>query len=169
MDWDPTNRALRPVNATWAKRAEQRWSAGEIYHVTDEEPRSQASHNHYFASVEEAWKNLSEDLVERFPTAKHLRTHALIRTGWCNRREVLCGTRAAALELAKVIKDLDTYAVVDIPQDGTVAAVLTARSQSTRAMNKDDFQKSKDDVLGFIANLIGVKPEDLRANTGRAA
>lgn len=166
MYWDPSSDALRPTGG-WLGKARKTFEAGEIYHIANQEPRSAASHSHYFASVEEAWRNLPEDQAERFPTDKHLRTYALIRAGWHNRQEVACGTRAAALQLANIIKGLDTYAVVDVPQDGTVATVFTARSQSQQAMGKDDFQKSKDDVLGFIANLIGVKQDELR--TARSA
>jgi hypothetical protein len=161
MYWDSTNRALRPVNAAWTKRAEQRWAAGEIYHITEQEARSTASHNHYFASVESAWKNLPEILAERFPSSDHLRKYALIRTGWHNSHVVTCGTRADAMRVAALARSLDEFAVVDIPPAGSVVTVYTAQSQSTR-MGKDDFQSSKDDVLSFLASMIGVKTEDLR-------
>jgi hypothetical protein len=168
MYWDSDIEALRPTGG-WLGRARKQFVAGEIYHIVQHEPRSAASHNHYFARVLEVWKNLSEDQAERFPTEDHLRRYALIRTGWCNRQEVVCGSRAAAIDLANIIKSLDTFAVVDIPKDGAVAAILTARSQSQRAMGREDFQKSKDDVLGFLANLIEVTPKALAENTGKAA
>jgi hypothetical protein len=167
MYWDPDADALRPTGG-WLTRARRTFTAGEVYQIAHQEPRSQNSHNHFFASVEEAWKNLPEDQAERFPTDKHLRTYALIRTGWHNRQEVACGSRAAALELAKIIKGLDTFAVVDVPQDGTVAAVFTARSQSQAAMGREDFQKSKDDVLAYLENVIGVKRGQL-AKAGTSA
>lgn len=168
MYWDAEADVLRPTGG-WLSRARRSFTAGEVYHIVHQEPRSLASHGHFFASVEETWKNLPEPLSERFPTPKHLRAYALIRTGWCNRQEVACGTRAAALKLAEVIKGLDTYAVVDVPHEGTVAVVLTARSQSLAAMGKKDFQQSKDDCLGFLAEMIGTTRTQLAANAGRAA
>jgi hypothetical protein len=38
-----------------------------------------------------------------------------------------------------------------------------------RAMGKAEFQKSKDDVLAMISDMIGVKPQQLRQEAGRAA
>jgi hypothetical protein len=36
-------------------------------------------------------------------------------------------------------------------------------------MRREEFQKSKQDVLDWIAELIGVTPKELAANVGRAA
>lgn len=167
MYWDPAADALRPT-AGWLGRARREFTAGEVYHIGHQEPRSLASHNHYFAAVESAWKNLPELMAERFPTPKHLRTYALIRTGWNDRREVRCGSRSAAIELADIIRSLDTYAVVDIPHGSAVAVVFTARSQTQAAMGREDFQRSKDDVLGYLADTIGVTTKAL-AKSGEAA
>lgn len=168
MFWDDRNQVLRPMTAAWARRAAARWTGGEVYHITEEEVRSQASHNHYFAAVQTAWRNLPEVLAERYPSDDHLRKYALIRTGWHNSHVVTCGTRADALRVAALARSLDEFAVVDIPPQGSVVTVFTAQSQSAR-MGKDDFQKSKDDVMTFLAELIGVAKRELTDNAGRAA
>ena len=52
---------------------------------------------------------------------------------------------------------------------GGIVCRRVAKSQSMRAMCKADWQRSKDDILGWVSNLIGVAPETLRQNTARAA
>ena len=48
---------------------------------------------------------------------------------------------------------------------GSTVIVRKARSQRMHGhdrMDKAEFQKSKDDILGWISNLIGVEPERLK-------
>ncbi len=44
---------------------------------------------------------------------------------------------------------------------GATITEYRAKSQSLRAMGKQEFQASKDAVLGYISDLIGVKPSEL--------
>jgi hypothetical protein len=46
-------------------------------------------------------------------------------------------------------------------RDHPPVTVLTALSQSRRAMGKKRFQASKDAVLAFVAELIGTSPATL--------
>jgi protein gp37 len=62
---------------------------GDVYQMVVQEQRSMRSHAHYFASVNEAWLNLSESDAERFPSVEHLRKFALIRTGFANSRQLV--------------------------------------------------------------------------------
>jgi len=132
---------------------------GEFYRLSEENERSAATHRHYFACINEAWTNLREDLAERFPSAEHLRKYALIRTGFHDERSIVCASKAEAQRVAAFVKPMDTYAVV-LVSEATVQ-VFTAKSQSMRAMGKQDFQRSKDAVLEFVSNMVGVKVEDL--------
>jgi hypothetical protein len=157
MYWDPEADALRPTDG-WLTRARREFVPGEIYHIAHQEPRSIASHNHYFASVEQAWKNLPELLAERFPTADHLRKYALIETGWFNSNSITGSSHEGALKLASFIRPLDEFAVVDVKE--SVVTVFTAKTQSFR-MGNDDFKKSKEDVLDYLAALIGVTTKQL--------
>jgi hypothetical protein len=147
------------------KRADAAFVVGEVYRLEPVEDRSAASHRHYFAAVAEAWANLPEDQAARFPTSEHLRKWALIQAGYHNRRELLASSKAEAARLAAFIEPMDEYASVTV-RVGAVE-VLTARSQSVRAMGKTDFQKSKDAVLEILAATIGVTVDEL--NRAQAA
>lgn len=164
MYWDDEAEALKPVPG-WVGRCRKRFVPGEVYHIVEQEPRSIASHNHYFAAVEQAWKNLPEILAERFPTADHLRKYSLIKTGWHNSQSIAAGSHAAALKLASFIEAQDDFALAIV--EDTVVTAFRAKTQSFR-MGKDDFQRSKEDVLGFLSNLIGVTPKQLAHEGARS-
>jgi hypothetical protein len=145
----------------------QAFDAGRAYRICEYQERSPESHAHEFAVVDETWQNLPDRLRQQFPSPTHLRRHALIRAGYCNSRQLVCGSRAEAQRLAAFIRPFDEYALV--VTDGSVVTVLTAHSQSKRAMGRKRFQESKDAILRFCAELIGTSAETLSQETGRAA
>jgi len=140
---------------------------GEKYRLVVHEDRSIASHNHEFAFVAEAWAQLPEHLTEQFRTPEHLRKRALVEAGYFNQQEVDAGSHAAALRVANFIAAMDEYSVVVVR--GPIVVVRKPKSQSRRAMGKEEFQQSKQAVLEIVANMIGVQPEALTRNVGRAA
>jgi hypothetical protein len=140
---------------------------GENYRLVEHNDRSAASHNHEFAFVAEAWAQLPEHLSEQFKTPEHLRKRALIDAGYFNQQEVDAGSHAAALRVANFIASMDEYSVVVVR--GPIVVVRKPKSQSRRAMGAKDFQESKQAILEIISTLIGVKPEALTRNAGRAA
>lgn len=154
--------AMEPL-ARFHNAANAEFVVGETYTLVEQHERSQASHNHFFAALNDAWLNLPEGEAERFPTAEHLRKWALVRAGWRNEITIACASKAEAARKISDLKSLDDYAVVIAREN--LLIVYTAKSQSVKAMGKADFQKSKDDVLGVVADLIGVAPEQL----GKAA
>lgn len=160
--WD--GEAMRPLNP---RAADRQYVVGEVYNLDVVEDRSAASHRHFFASVNECWQNLPHDIADRWPTPDHLRRYALIRTGYRDERTIVASSQAEARRVAAFIKPMDEYAVVSV--HGAAVIVWTAKSQAVRAMGKQVFEGSKDAVLGFLAEMIGVTPEQLTANTGRAA
>jgi hypothetical protein len=162
--WDGEH--FTPANAHWILQADRAFVAGQVYPLESPDDRSDASHRHYFASVNEAWMNLPEGLAKRFPSAEHLRKWALIRAGYYDERSIVCASEAEAQRLGAFIKPLDDYAVV-IARD-SVVIVYTAKSQRARAMDKQEFHRSKDAVLDIIAGLIGTSAGTL-ANAGEAA
>jgi hypothetical protein len=145
------------------RRADAAFVIGEVYTLAEVQGRSAASHNHYFAALNDAWLNLPEDKAERFPTADHLRKWALIRAGYRDERSIVCASKAEAQRVAAFLKPMDDYAVVVVSE--AVVTVYTAKSQSVKAMGKQDFQASKDAVLTVLAEMIGVEPAQL----GKAA
>lgn len=147
--------------------ADRYYVVGETYRLEPREDRSKASHDHYFASIQEAHHNLPEHMAEQHPTAEHLRKFALIKAGYCDTRSVVCASKAEAQRVASFIRPLDDFAVVVASE--CVVTVFTAKSQSMRAMGKATFQQSKDKVLDIVSAMIGVGADDLKKNVGKAA
>jgi hypothetical protein len=140
---------------------------GQRYVLDVLEERSAVSHSHYFACLTDAWKNFPDDLVERFPSVEHLRKYALIKEGFCDERSIVCASKAEAMRVAAFIKPMDDFALVTASE--SVVRVFTAKSQKYRAMGKEDFAKSKESVLAYVAGLIDVTPAQLEKNAMEAA
>ena len=144
-------------------RCDAEFVYGEVYNLEAIEQRSAKSHAHFFASVNEAWQNLPENLVEQFPTSEHLRKWCLIRAGYAEHRNIVAASKAEAQRIAAFVKPMDSFAVVTVRD--SVVTVYTAESQSMKAMGKQRFQESKDAILSLLAAMIGTDPIEL----GRAA
>ena len=162
FQWDGDN--LMPLHP---KLCDKHLVIGERYCMVEHKDRSEASHRQYFAAINEAWSNLPEMDAERFATPEALRKYALIRAGWRDERTIVCASKAEAERVAAFVRPMDEHAVVTFRE--AVVRVWTAQSQSYRAMGKTDFQKSKDDVLRVVGEMVGVTPADLSNNAGRAA
>lgn len=141
--------------------------AGEIVTLERQEERSEISHRHEFAWLREAYSNLPETIAADYPTVEHLRKRALINTGWCTVKDHVCASRAEALRFAAALRrELDEYAVV-VVQDAVVRS-LRPKSQAHGKMKAADFQTSKQAILDWVAELIGVDPATLSSTTERA-
>lgn len=162
--WDAERSVMVPLRP---KAADRIYVDEETYRLGVIEERSWNSHNHYFASIHEAFINLPESEVERFPSEDHLRKWALVQAGYCNENMIVCDSNAEAIRAAQVMRGLDGYAVIVVSKK--VVRVLQAKSQSMRAMGKKEFQESKDAVLGIISELIGTSAAELKQNSGKAA
>jgi hypothetical protein len=150
-----------------AKDADATFVIGERYTLVEVQDRSMASHRHYFASLHEAWRNLSDEQVERWPTSDHLRAYALIKCGYATQRQLVAASKAEAQRLAAFLRPVNEYALITVAD--CVVTEWTAESQSFRAMGKQRFGESKQKVLDYVAGLIGVTPDALQQNAGRAA
>lgn len=164
-EWD--GEAFVPVGEFQAKRADEQYVVGERYRMAPFEPRSQRSHDHFFACVHEAWRNLPAELADRFASADHLRKWCLIKCGYRRERQIVCDTASDAQKLTAFGRGMDDYAVIVV--HGCVVVIYTAESQSMRAMGKARFQASKDAVLHTLSEMIGTDAATLAANAGRAA
>lgn len=146
---------FRVMSNFWMARADKDFVVGETYKMAEHHDRSTASHNHYFASIGNAWSSLPDELLEVYPTTEHLRKKALIAKGYRDERSIVCASKAEAERMAAFIKPMDDYAVVTFRE--AVVRVWTAKSQKMKAMGSRDFQQSKSDVLDFIDDLLGVE------------
>lgn len=162
--WDAERSVMVPRRPSYACRT---YVDGEEYRLGIIEERSPQSHSHYFAALHETWSNLPDNLSGRYPTAEHLRKAALIATGWCDSHTLVCASKAEAQRVAAFMRPCDEFAVV-VAKEATVTRYV-AKSQSARAMGNADFQKSKTDVLDYVAALIKVESSALRQAAGNAA
>lgn len=155
-----TGEVMTPVRLEAVAKA---YVTGQRYALEEVSERSWISHRHEFAWVMEAWQNLPEALVEKFPSAEHLRKSALVATGWHRETIIDAGNAKAALRVAAFARGQDEFS--HVVTRGSTVIVRHPRSQRMRGndrMNREEFQKSKDDILSWIAALIGVGPDELR-------
>lgn len=124
------------------------------------EHRSKASHDHFFACVNEAWKNLPEDIADDFPNPESLRKWALIKAGFCSETRIVCANNSEAMTLATKAKAMDKFALVAI--DGKAVTIWTADSQRKDAMGRQQFQEAKERALHVISALIGTDAATLK-------
>lgn len=163
----------RPQGFTWngeamvprsPRLADKAYTIGENYLLVTHEDRSTATHNHEFAWLKEAWLNLPENLSDQFPTPEHLRKRALIDAGFYDETVVDSGSKSAAVRVAAAFRQIDDFSLVFVR--GVFVIRRTAKSQSRRSMNKQEFQASKTAIIEVVSNMIGVKPGEL---AGQAA
>lgn len=152
-----------------ARAADEQFVIGEVYLLAEHHQRSTASHAHEFAWLHEAWKNLPESRADDFPTPEHLRKRALIDAGFFDQQIIDAGTNAAALRVAQGIRARPGEEFSLVIVRGPAVVIRTAKSQSYRAMGREDFQRSKTAVMERVSELIGVEPAQLAAEAGRAA
>ena len=166
----------RPMSFMWdgdamiprsPRLADKTYVVGEVYMLVPHEDRSPASHSHEFAWLKDAWNNLPEKLADNFPTPEHLRKRALIDANYYDEMIIDAGSNAAALRVAAGFRQIDDFALVIVR--GVHVIRRTAKSQSRRAMNKQEFQESKTAIMEIVSNMIGVKPGELADEAGQAA
>lgn len=156
-EWD--GEAMVPSRAFTAE-ANRQFVVGERYRLAEVEDASEVSRRHQFAWLNEAWKTMPDDLIAEFPTAEHLRKKALIATGFCTTTDFVCGSKAEADRWGRNLRrEVDEYAVVVV--SGTVVRVFRAKSQKRGAMDRAEFQASKQALLEWVSAKLGVEPEQL--------
>ena len=158
---------FKPASAYWAKRADEQFVIGEVYRMVEHHDRSAATHNHFFACVADAWRNLPDHLMLEYQTSEMLRKKLLIKCGYADERSIVCASKAEAQRVAAFIRPMDEYAIVIVRE--AVVRVYTAQSQSYRAMGKKAFGESKSAVLDAIDDLLGVERGATAKNAREAA
>lgn len=160
--WD--GEAMRPMRP---KLADETFVVGQMYWLEEEQRRSIASERHQFAWLNEAWKQLPESIADLYPSPTHLRKRALIEAGFYHEEIIDAGTAAAALRVAPSFRKLDDFSLVVVR--GPLIVRRTAKSQRRHFMDAKEFQDSKSKVMEIVAGLIGVSPDELQREAGKAA
>lgn len=141
---------------------------GETVIVSIERSRSMQSHRHQFAWLRDAWASLPEaDAAQPWAdTPETLRKHALIATGYSQTYTLDCGKEATARRVKAALVSAEAgkhgYAIGAVR--GPVVAIWTPESQSVRAMGGKRFQESKEAVLSWVADRLGVDGKTLERN-----
>lgn len=166
LAYEWTGEAFSPL-PRFQREADARFVVGEHYTLDAVEMRNMKAHNAFMAFCAEVWRNFPEDQADRWPTPTHLRKWALIQTGFRDERTHVCASKADAQRLAAFIKPMDDYAVIIARE--SVVVVLTAKSQSIKAMGADTFKASKAAVEELLSSMIGVTPQAAHRNAREVA
>ncbi len=171
FDWDGDVMVPLPRFVPLCNR---QYIVGERYLLAVKQDRSQASHSHYFAVIHEAFSNLPYDFIRGHPDAcrdaDHLRKWALCRTTkYFKDQSIAWPTEEIAQNVAAFARPVDPDEYLEISVAGCVVVKRWPVSQSLKAMGKDAFQDSKQQVLDILADLIDVTQQELADNAGRAA
>ncbi|NIZ63467.1 hypothetical protein DL239_21115 [Sedimentitalea sp. CY04] len=165
-----TGQTLAPDGSYTIHQLNDRLGVGEIVNVDLDPERPAKSHKHQFAFVRTAWQNLPEHLKDApyAKSAETLRNHALIINGYCatEMKAIDCERRAerVAGSMSRLAIRISRYAVTNI--EGSVAYCHPPHSQNQRSMGARALQASKQTVVEWMSDLIGVTPDQL-ANTGK--
>jgi hypothetical protein len=151
MRW--TGEEFQPLDR-FRKRCDEQYVVGEIYTIEAVPPRSQSSHKHYFAVIKAAWMNLPERYADQFQKPDDLRIYALFKLNMVTEERLPCSSNKQALAFIKFSGKPRENQILNV--DGSVVIRYTAKSQSAKAMGNKEFQESKDAVLGFLSDMIGV-------------
>ncbi|MEP0323257.1 hypothetical protein [Bauldia litoralis] len=139
-------------------RCDAEFVVHEVYRLDRIDERSEASHGHYFATLNDKWMSLPDKMAVSFPTVEALRKHALIMCGFRRERKFAMSSKIEARKLAAQLKPQfpeDDYTIISVHD--TVVVEWKAISQSRQAMpEKGQFQRSKQAVLDWIDDLLGI-------------
>ena len=132
---------------------------GERYILGAEPLSSPASRRHFFAAIHELFSSWPEAHPRQFQTENHMRKWALIRCGFRTERQFATASKAEARRLATFLAAGDEYAELSVVDN--VIIEWRALSQKSHAMGREQFGRSKTEVLAFLAGEVGVTVESL--------
>jgi len=153
----------------YANLARRQFHPGETYPLVVLEPRSRASHSHFFAALHDAYVNLPETISARWQNQEHFRKYLLIETGWFDEEEFRFDSALYAKRFATFYrkeKGADYVRIIIPKSSPTTVIIQTAKSQSAAAMGKKDFTDSKRDVLDLAASFVGTTAAELHKQAG---
>jgi hypothetical protein len=162
-----TEQQMLDVLPFWRPRLERELKPGDVVDLVEHNARSSSSHKHFFAAINEAWKNLREGRDEEFPDPEILRKWCLTYTSYCDVRHYQTGSFAESTRLARILKEQPEYCRVKI--DGRMVTQFTPHSQSYEKMSGRTFQACKGAVFDVLARELGVTVEALEEAGKKAA
>lgn len=166
-------RAMVPIVRYAKVAARQYGDSGTEHTLEPVTHRDMHRHNHFFAALNEAFKNLPEQIAARWPTSEHFRKWLLIETGWFDEKEWDFEGRGAqknAERLGLFVRAEAEFArikTVEVAPGKWKVIVRRAKSQAIPAMKPEEFYQSKKDVLDYASGMIGVRPTELKKQAGR--
>ena len=146
------------------RAADAQFVIGQSYKLQVVVEHSSKSQAHWHACIGETFKNLPDDLADKFPSQEHFRKWMLVQCGYATERVVACATMVEAHRVMALASQLDEYAVAT--RSGATVSIWTAKE--TKRMLKKEYQEMKDKTLTFMAGLLDVTPDEL-ANHGATA
>jgi hypothetical protein len=167
-DGEVTRQMAMVPTMRYANVAKRQFGDADTEHVLEQaNERSMASHSQFFAAIKDYFDNIPEKMQARWPTPEHFRKWLLVECGWFDEKEFDMISEKHAKGLGTFIRTEDEYARITI--SGKKVIVRRAKSQSLKAMGKDDFQRSKQDVLELAEQFVGVPRAVAMKNAGRSA
>lgn len=161
------NGVFRPARQSAVLRAQNHYEEGKTYALVEHHARSSTSHNHFFAVLEETYKNLPEIWAQEFASSEHLRKYALIKTGFYDCDMITCPDCETAEKVAAFARKTDEFAIVNI--EGSVVRRFTAKSMRLSKMDRADLQRFKTAAFDLFASMLGTDSQTLQSNAGKAA
>lgn len=152
--------AFRPL-PRFHNVAAAHYGEGEIVSLQPYEERSDVSHRHEFAWLQDAWLSLPESMQDEFPNKEALRKWALIKGGFCTEQRIDVGSNAGAVRVAQAIRSFPGEEYTAVVVRGPLVVVRRAKSQARGKMEKAEFQASKTAIIDAVSELLGVTPEAL--------
>lgn len=154
--------------------AGRQYAEGEEYALEPVAMRDMHRHNHFFAALNESFKNLPETVAARWPTVEHFRKWLLIECNYFDENEFSWDDEQAARRFARWYRGEHEYARISLHRpkvdDGKWRVIIrTAKSQAVPAMKPEEFYQSKKDLLDYASGLIGTTRGELQRNAGRSA
>lgn len=159
---------------------QKQFETGQYYPLIPLEVRSKASHGHYFAAINEGFSSLPESLTavaerlgiktippQGFANADVFRAWALCETNWCNEKTFDFDSVKDARMVARLYRSANAFCQILVR--GAHVTIKEPKSQSHGEMAKDEFEKSKHDVLNLLETMIGVAKGTLMKEAGKSA
>lgn len=160
----------------YARLSRKQYAENEEHTLEPLTFRDMRRHNHFFAAVGEAFKNLPETVSARWPTSEHFRKWVLVECGYFDEKEFDCPDEEFAKRLAFFVRSEDEYARISVhrmenptPKCAFKVIVRRAKSQGLASMKPEEFYQSKKDVLDYVSGMVGVTSTELKKNARKSA